>query len=74
MNVFIFQYYYRVMFSFYLICVCVWYVYLDVIKLLVGGNGIFGLILPWECTSYLGKTPNTSIPISLRRTESEVTP
>lgn len=69
MNVFVFQFYYGVMFSFYLIGVCVWYVYVNVIKLFVGGNGIFGLVLPWECTSYLGKTPNTFILISVRKTE-----
>lgn len=41
MNVFVFQFYYGVTFSFYLICVCIWYVYVNVIKLFVGGNGIF---------------------------------
>lgn len=49
--------------------VCVWYMYVNVIKLFVGGNGIFGLVLPWECTSYLRKTPNTFILISVRKTE-----
>lgn len=48
-------------FLFCLICVCVWYVYVDLIKLLVGGSGNFwpefamGMYL-----TYLGKTPNSS--------------
>lgn len=49
-------------FSFCSMCVCVWYVYVDLIKLLVGGNRSFWHELTMGMyLIYLGKSPKPNI-------------
>lgn len=55
-------------FLFCLVCVCVWYAYVVLIKLLRAGSGNFWLELAMGMyLMYLGKTPNTSVLTSLSK-------